>query len=237
MSGRNGPGRPPRRHDDGLATREALIRCGVEILTERSFASTSIGDVLSRLDVPKGSFYHYFESKEAFGCAVIDSYAAYFARKLERQFADTRSTPLQRLANFIGDACQGMQRHRFQRGCLIGNLGQEMNSLPEAFRIKLESTFLDWQRRLAACLDAARQQGELAADADCEQLAAFFWIGWEGAVLRAKLISSIAPLHTFALGYFAGLPRPPNVPAQVLIDTFSISYSALNRSSATAASL
>lgn len=237
MSGRNGPGRPPRRHDDGLATREALIRCGVEILTERSFASTSIGDVLSRLDVPKGSFYHYFESKEAFGCAVIDSYAAYFARKLERQFADTRISPLQRLANFIGDACQGMQRHHFQRGCLIGNLGQEMNSLPEAFRIKLESTFLDWQRRLAACLDAARQQGELAPDADCEQLAAFFWIGWEGAVLRAKLISNIAPLHTFALGYFAGLPRPLGVPAQVLIDTFSISYSALNRSSATAASL
>jgi len=204
---RSGPGRPPRQHQDGLDTRDALIRCGVEILTEKSFASTSIGEILNRLDVPKGSFYHYFDSKEAFGVEVIDRYAAYFARKLDRQLNDRTVAPLQRIANFIADAGRGMEKHDFQRGCLIGNLGQEMNSLPETFRAKLEATFVDWQQRLAGCLRAAQQDGTLHADADCEQLAAFFWIGWEGAVLRAKLVRKITPLLIFADGWFAGLPR------------------------------
>jgi TetR/AcrR family transcriptional regulator, transcriptional repressor for nem operon len=210
-SERTSRGRPPRLHQDGLDTRHALIRCGVEILTEKSFAATSIGDILSRLAVPKGSFYHYFDSKEAFGCAVIEYYADYFARKLERLLKDAAIPPLQRIANFIADAERGMERHHFQRGCLIGNLGQEMNGLPEAFRAKLEATFMDWQDRLSTCLREAQQAGTLGANANCAHLAAFFWIGWEGAVLRAKLISDLTPLRIFAGGFFAGLPsaQPP----------------------------
>ncbi|UCV05623.1 TetR/AcrR family transcriptional regulator [Dechloromonas denitrificans] len=192
-----------------MDTRDALVRCGMEILTEKSFASTGIEDILKCLNVPKGSFYHYFDSKEAFGCAVIDSYAAYFARKLDRLLLDPSCSPLQRVANFIADACQGMERHHFQRGCLIGNLGQEMNSLPEAFRVKLEAAFLDWQDRLAACLRLARSTGELTEAADCEQLSVYFWIAWEGAVLRAKLIRDSSPLLIFARGYFSGLPYAP----------------------------
>ncbi len=141
---RPGPGRPPRQYADGSGTRDALIRCGVKILTEKSFAATSIGEILGLLNVPKGSFYHYFDSKEAFGCAVIDSYAQYFAKKLDRLLLDARHPPLMRIGCFIEDACCGMVRHQFQRGCLIGNLGQEMAALPESFRGRLSAVFDDW---------------------------------------------------------------------------------------------
>jgi TetR/AcrR family transcriptional regulator, transcriptional repressor for nem operon len=204
---RRRPGRPPKRLDEHLDTRAALIRCGTEVLTEKGFAATGIDEVLRRVGVPKGSFYHYFDSKEAFGHAVIDHYAAYFARKLERCFGDPSRAPLARLQAFVDEACDGMARYAFRRGCLIGNLGQEMAVLPEAYRGRLEEVFLDWQARLACCLRAARAAGELAAQADSEALAAFFWIGWEGAVLRAKLVRSEAPLRQFAQGFLAGLPR------------------------------
>ncbi|MNP86712.1 Transcriptional regulator AcuR [compost metagenome] len=49
--------------------------------------------------------------------------------------------------------------------------------------------------------------GELAAEADCEELAAFFWIGWEGAVLRARLTRDNVPLDVFIRGFLAGLRR------------------------------
>ncbi len=204
---RRRPGRPPKRIDERLETREALIRCGTEVLTEKGFAATGIDEVLKRVGVPKGSFYHYFDSKEAFGRAVIDQYADYFARKLERSFGDSSRTPLERLQAFVDDACGGMARYQFRRGCLIGNLGQEMAVLPETYRARLEEVFEDWQARLAVCLRAARAAGEIAAQADCEALAAFFWIGGEGAVLRAKLARSEAPLRQFAAGFLAGLPR------------------------------
>ena len=100
----------------------------------------------------------------------------------------------------------GMARLGYRRGCLIGNLGQEMAALPESFRGRLKDTFEDWQARFAACLIEAQASGDLAKEADAAQLAAFFWIGWEGAVLRAKLERNAQPLEIFAGLFFASLP-------------------------------
>jgi len=47
----------------------------------------------------------------------------------------------------------------------------------------------------------------IAGDIDVEKMAAFFWIGWEGAVLRAKLERSAKPLDIFTQGFFTGLQR------------------------------
>jgi TetR/AcrR family transcriptional repressor of nem operon len=51
----------------------------------------------------------------------------------------------------------------------------------------------------------AQAAGEIAEGADCSQLAAFFWIGWEGAVLRAKLEGGPEALRTFTNVFFAAL--------------------------------
>lgn len=196
-------GRPPRNSAEPRQdTRALLVRTGVAVLTEKGYSSVGIDEILRLAQVPKGSFYHCFESKEAFGHALIAAYADYFARKLDRWLLDAATQPLQRLRRFIADARQGMQRHGFARGCLVGNLGQEMGALPASFRAQLEAVFTDWQARTAACLRAAQQAGEIGAGHDCAALAQFFWIGWEGAVLRAKLQRSAAPLDVYAEGFF-----------------------------------
>lgn len=200
-------GRPPkvaRTHPD---TRDALLRAGMAIFTEQGFSSTGIDAVLKRVQVPKGSFYHYFASKEAFGQEVLQSYAAYFAWKLDLWFLAPGVPPLERLWNFVQDAKAGMTKHGFRRGCLVGNLGQEVLVLPESFRAQLEAVLLDWQARLALCLAEAAKDGTLRADIDCDTQAAFFWIGWEGAVLRAKLAQDVAPLDIFIAGYLAGITK------------------------------
>lgn len=184
------------------------MRCGVEIFTEKGFASTGIEEVLKRVGVPKGSFYHYFASKDEFGLAVIDAYADYFARKLDRSLLAPERAPLARIAAFVADASEGMRRFDFRRGCLVGNLGQEMGALNDAYRERLDAVLRDWESRLAACLRAAREAGEIATrDADCDRLACVFWIGWEGAVLRAKLVRDTAPLALFAETFFACVRR------------------------------
>jgi len=70
-------------------TRESLVRAGLVALTEKGFSATGIDEILKAVGVPKGSFYHYFDSKEAFGAELIDRYGQYFARRLERFFADS----------------------------------------------------------------------------------------------------------------------------------------------------
>ena len=77
-------GRPPKA---GLVdARDRLVRSGVAILTEKGFSAVGLDEILKSAGIPKGSFYHYFDGKEAFGAALIDAYAAYFARKLDRWF-------------------------------------------------------------------------------------------------------------------------------------------------------
>lgn len=202
---KNPRGRPPKESAGFSQTREALLRAGVAALTEKGYGATGIDEILKSLNVPKGSFYHYFDSKERFGAELIDRYAAYFARRLDRFFLDAQLSPLARLRAFIDDAGAGMARHQFRRGCLVGNLGQEMSALPDGFRARLIAVFDDWQGRTEICLEAAKAAGELAPQQDCKALAAFFWIGWEGAVLRAKLERSAAPLAVFAEGFFASI--------------------------------
>lgn len=183
------------------------------MLTERGFGAVGLEEVLSAVGVPKGSFYHYFGSKAEFGLALVDAYAAYFAAKLDRWFLDGSLSPVGRLRAFVEDARAGMARFDYRRGCLVGNLGQEISALPGPFRDRLTSVFADWEARTARCLEAARHAGEIAPQADCQRLAVFFWIGWEGAVLRAKLERGPAPLDQFAEGFFAliqhrGQPDP-----------------------------
>ncbi len=200
-------GRPPKIDRDFTDTRTALLGCGMEVLTEQGFAVTGIDTVLKKIGVPKGSFYHYFENKEAFGQEVLKTYAAYFARKLDHWLLDDSVLPLQRIVNFIEDAKAGMQKYQFRRGCLVGNLGQEISILPQSFRHELGAVLLDWERRLATCLSLAMNQRQICSDSDCDALAAYFWIGWEGAVLRAKLVQDVKPMDRFMTGFLTGLKR------------------------------
>ncbi len=177
------------------------------MLTTQGVSATALDDVLKSIGVPKGSFYHYFESKEAFVTATLDSYAEYFARRLDRHFGNDALTPLTRLAAFVDDACRGVERHGFRRGCLVGNLGQEVSVLDEALRLRLEEILAGWEDRLVVCLADATAVGELAADADCRALAHAFWVGWEGAILRARLRRSAAPMQAFFAFFLAALPR------------------------------
>ncbi|MFS3137766.1 TetR family transcriptional regulator C-terminal domain-containing protein [Gluconacetobacter sacchari] len=145
-------GRPPKSDDGYSLTRQRLIREGVAALTEKGFVASSLEELLTRAQVPKGSFYYYFASKEAFGLVLIDAYAAYFNTKLDRWLKDEKTEPVERLRNFIADAGRGMERHGFRRGCLIGNLGQELVILPDAYRTALRDVLRGWEDRLTACL-------------------------------------------------------------------------------------
>ncbi|HJV26555.1 MAG TPA: TetR/AcrR family transcriptional regulator [Aromatoleum sp.] len=198
-------GRPPRHGHSYADTRELLIRRGTELLTERGVSATALDEVLKSVGVPKGSFYHYFPNKDAFVLATLDSYAAYLSRKLDRHLGDAKLAPLARLQSFVDDACDGVERHAFARGCLVGNLGQEVGCLDTKIQQRLEEIFLDWEARVADCLQAAVAADELPATTDCAAMSHAFWIGWEGAILRARLMRSTEPMRAFFRFFMAAL--------------------------------
>ncbi len=142
-------GRPPkvdRQFDD---TRQALIRSGLEVLTETGYLAAGIDAVIKNIAVPKGSFYHCFKSKEAFGLAVLAAYGDFFAHKLDKFLLDDAVPPLERMAAFVRHAGQGMKKFQFRRGCLVGNLLQEAPLLPETFPQRLMAILAAWESRVA----------------------------------------------------------------------------------------
>lgn len=105
--------------------------------------------------------------------------------------------PLERMAAFVRHAGQGMEKFQFRRGCLVGNLLQEAPLLPETFPQRLMAILAAWESRVARCLREAQAAGAIASDASPQALAQVFWIGWEGAVMRARLVQSAAPLNQY----------------------------------------
>ena len=202
-------GRPAAGSTAPAETRSQIVQAGLEQLTEKGVTATGIDQVLKMVGVPKGSFYHYFANKEAFLLEVVDAYGSYFARKLDKHFTNRRRRPLSRLQAFIDDAEAGMQRHQFRRGCLIGNLGQEVSVLSDALRQRVEEVLQDWEQRLAQCLKEAVDAGQLAEDCDVEAESSYFWTGWEGAVMRARLKQDTAPMKQFGMRFIQQIQAKP----------------------------
>ena len=202
------------QHDAPMARSERreqslsrLIRAGTEMLCEQSYASMGVEHVLQRAGLSKGSFYHFFTSKEQFGLSVIAYYADYYNRKLERILLQPGLSPLECLKRYIQEGIEGVERFEFRRGCLIGNLSQELGASQPLFRMALEETFKTWQDKIAAVLQRAIVAGELDASADIQAFAEFFWSGWEGALIRAKLLQSSDPITRFTEQFFKVLPK------------------------------
>lgn len=192
-----GRGRPRKTESTYADTRNDLIRSGLELLTQNGFLSTGVDAIVKNASVPKGSFYYYFKSKEEYAQTVLNAYDSFFQHKLKKHLHESSCTPMVRMENFIDDACEGIKKHNFTRGCLVGNMMQESPGLPPSFINQLQSILESWQGLVATCLSDALSSGEIISDMNGTQLASIFWSGWEGAVMRAKLYCSTQPVYDF----------------------------------------
>ncbi len=184
-------------------TRETLLEAGKQVFLKQGYNHAGIESILQSAGVPKGSFYHYFSSKEDFGLQVLNRFAESQNANLDRFLQDRDRSPLDRLRNFAEAICERLESHQCRNGCLVGNLSLEMAEQSEAFRSRLEVIFGGWVHRYAECLREAQEIGEIAKDVDVNELAEFWLNNWQGAILRAKTIRSTSPLRTFLKLMFA----------------------------------
>ncbi|MBM9614809.1 TetR family transcriptional regulator C-terminal domain-containing protein [Desulfobulbus rhabdoformis] len=185
-----------------------IIEQGTELIAMNGYNATGIEAILRRAGVPKGSFYHYFSSKEDFGLAVIDQFAEQYETKLDSFFNDPKFPPLERIRNYFEQSLKQMTDNQFTKGCLIGNLGQELADQNERFRERLETIFQQWKDRFALCLSQAQQRGELSSALQPDGLADFILAAWEGVILRAKVMKSPDSIRNFIDTLFTTVLRP-----------------------------
>ena len=178
--------------------RDLILSKGARVMTRRGYHGTGVQEIVQAAGIPKGSFYHYFASKEDFALQALDHI---YVPRLERYRAALSSgalAPRQRILDHYADLVAHFARQeRPEYHCFIGSLSFEMAELCPPIARRLSAILTQSVELLTACLEQARFAGEIAADSDCAVLAEFISNAWEGALLRMKVSGDVAPLQVF----------------------------------------
>ncbi|HRG96778.1 MAG TPA: TetR family transcriptional regulator C-terminal domain-containing protein [Polyangiaceae bacterium] len=181
----------PRRSE---ATRETLLDQGLSMFLSHGYHGTGLSEVLASVRVPKGSFYNYFESKDAFVAAVVERYGERLLGLWDGLLATFQGGPLEALRFAFGLMIQS-QAGSGGAGCLVGNLAGEIASSSEPARAAMSRVMTGWSDRVTKLVGEAQAAGTVRDDRPARELADLLLDAWEGGQLRAKIERSRAPLE------------------------------------------
>jgi TetR/AcrR family transcriptional repressor of nem operon len=177
--------------------RRRLLAAGLYLVHARGFAASGVKDITNAAGVPKGSFYAYFPSKEAFAAAILEHYWADIETRL-LPILDADGPVQERIARFFHALADEHEAGDFLLGCLIGNLSLELGGSSDDVRVELARILDRWDKALTACVRSGQNgSGEIPGDLDAGQLAARLIEAWEGAALRGKVTRSRNPYDGF----------------------------------------
>jgi TetR/AcrR family transcriptional regulator, transcriptional repressor for nem operon len=167
--------------------RRRLIESGFVLVGKQGFAGSGVAEITASAGVPKGSFYQYFESKQAYAVELLEDYWSKIEIRHVPVLSDGKYPPLDRIARHFRSIGQDHKREKFALGCLIGNLGLELAGAGDAAQTKLRQIVRRWASLLSHCLAQAQAANDLDRKLDVQEIAAALIDGWEGAVMRAKI--------------------------------------------------
>ena len=177
--------------------RDQLLTCGLDLIRRQGFAATGVQEIADASGVPKGSFYNYFKSKDAFTLEVLERYVDMSCEHIEDTLVRGRGSPLTRLRALYDHWIKDFAHKGYVGGCFAGKLCQEVAEVSPRFRKALERGFRRTQACYTACLREAQAAGEISPDVDPDMLAAFLYNSWQGAMLRMKASANADPLKQF----------------------------------------
>ncbi|MGO1071577.1 TetR/AcrR family transcriptional regulator [Lysobacter sp. CA199] len=179
--------------------RQHILEIAHPLLLRKGFTAVGLAEVLAAAQVPKGSFYHYFGSKEAFGEAVLEAYFADYLSCMDSLLAQP-GTAAQRLLAYFHFWLDSQTGDEAQSRCLVVKLGAEVCDLSESMRAALSRGTGCITERLARCIDAGRVDGSVAAATEPRAAAMSLYQSWLGASLLAKITHDRAPLDNVLAG-------------------------------------
>jgi TetR/AcrR family transcriptional repressor of nem operon len=176
-------------------TRERILSVGEDLILARGFSAVGLSEILGKAEVPKGSFYHYFRSKEGFGVALLERYFQDYDARLASLFAAEPRSGRQVLLEYFKNWLETQNASGSHHSCLAVKLAAEVCDLSEPMREELSTGMNRIVAHLAAVIREAQADGSLKQEVDAEQLGESLYAMWVGASLLARANGSNAPLE------------------------------------------
>ena len=179
---------------DGGGRRTPLSERLQHIIAAKGFSSVGLAELLQASEVPKGSFYHYFKSKELFGQALLEDYFTDYLAQLDTLLQTPGLSGRERLLRYFEQWRTTQADDCCEQKCLVVKLSAEVSDLSEAMRLTLRDGTERVIARLAQCAANGVEDGSLAA-AEPLPTARTLYSLWLGASLLAKLHRNAQPLE------------------------------------------
>ena len=161
------------------------------------YTATGVKEILQVAGVPKGSFYHYFPSKEAFASELLQRYANAEIERMRRILDNPTVAPLKRLRSYFRELATTNGFNAEVSGCLMGSMSLEIASQSAVLQGQLRSLFKAWEKAIARVVREAIQRNDLSNTMQPDEIAALLLNGYEGALVRMKADQSNLPLESF----------------------------------------
>jgi TetR/AcrR family transcriptional regulator, transcriptional repressor for nem operon len=177
----------------GEETRDRILAAATELIHRQGFKETGLSDILAASGVPKGSFYHYFPSKEDLGRELLGRYRREAREHLEREAFPPTGDVIPQFVRYFAESARQQTEGGCKAGCLLGNLAAEITNIHEDLRREVAQSFLELREVFADALERGQRTGELAADFAPAAAAEFLVSVLEGSILLAKARREPAP--------------------------------------------
>lgn len=168
------------------AAREHLLRAAQHLMLKQGFTATSVDEICQQAALSKGTFFHYFKSKEDLGARVLDYYIDGWMQAILAAPFQKEKNPLRRIYLFIDFFLDKSRDPSFAQSCLLGNLAQELSRTHSVVRVRCSEHFQKWARALEKELKSARALYRPKSAINTRSLADHFLIVFEGSLLLAK---------------------------------------------------
>ena len=179
------------RTEKSHSTRERLIQSALFLFWERGFAGTSMSELLAHSNVNSGSFYHFFESKEALLKAVLEEYLVGLQPQILEPAYRAASDPIERIFAILAGYRERILSTGHQYGCPLGRLALEIDPENRPAHALIAQNFQGWIGAVRDCLKEARHR--LRPDVDLDALATYVLVTMEGGVMLSRSYSSVEP--------------------------------------------
>lgn len=176
----------PRRSEQ---TREALIAAGIDQISMHGYHGTGIKQILDVVNVPKGSFYNFFSSKEAFVVELIKEYSQNTLATLNTYLKTQGNNlgPVEQLRDIYKFGLSEFANSQFQKSCLIGALAADVGTESALCQQALQNAMDEWLDIFSGLFEHAQKVGDLRSDVSARELSSTYWSTWEGSLLKLKV--------------------------------------------------
>jgi TetR/AcrR family transcriptional regulator, transcriptional repressor for nem operon len=179
--------------------REKILATGQRIMGGKGFSAVGLNEVLAAAGVPKGSFYHYFGSKDAFGEALLEAYFDAYLDDMERIFRQPGKNKAVQMEDYFAAWQDNQSFEDCQGKCLAVKLGAEVADLSDSMRAALDRGTAAIIAGMADAIKAGQADGVFPNQEDAAQLAQSLYQLWLGASVMVKIVRTPQPFDTALL--------------------------------------